>query len=219
MPEAASIPYHARWRAARDETKYNRLIEFGRTLPRIRRPCSAIWRSPAATERILATRPPLERTLTAREHGKTRDTRSSGSRRSREACARPGTAAALVFRGKGGKCHTSTSPTAARIVLRCQDCRGRAISTSMISPPADDRSADVNPPSRRRTSGRGRGQCWRPARSGSWRKRASSQASGRLPTRSQWLPDASGTRRRSAGSATFTRRFRPRFSSRPSVRS
>src|SRR5215831_8140753 len=28
--------YHARWREVRDETKYARLLEFGRALPRIR---------------------------------------------------------------------------------------------------------------------------------------------------------------------------------------
>src|SRR5690349_21073537 len=28
--------YHARWRAARDENKYDRLIAFGRALPRLR---------------------------------------------------------------------------------------------------------------------------------------------------------------------------------------
>src|SRR5438045_581322 len=33
--------YHAQWRAARDETKFHRIIEFGRTLPLIRKKTAA----------------------------------------------------------------------------------------------------------------------------------------------------------------------------------
>src|SRR5438105_1914548 len=48
--------YHARWREVRDETKYDRLLAFGRSLPRIRKRVARAMRSPGLSrEKVLAT--------------------------------------------------------------------------------------------------------------------------------------------------------------------
>jgi len=122
--------YHARWRAVRDETKYNRLIEFGRTLPRIRRRVQRDLVKPGLPrERVLATVVRLlERTLI--RVGNTEYARHNGSfglttLRSRHVRVQ-GPRLRFVFRGKGGKSHTVdvTDRRLARIVLQCQDLPG-----------------------------------------------------------------------------------------------
>src|SRR5438067_7082509 len=48
--------YHDRWREVRDETKYGRMIEFGRALPRIRRRIEAdLRRNGLQRRKVLAT--------------------------------------------------------------------------------------------------------------------------------------------------------------------
>src|SRR6185436_217549 len=48
--------YHPRWRAVRDETKYNRLIDFAKILPRIRRRIKRDMAAPGLPRRkVLAT--------------------------------------------------------------------------------------------------------------------------------------------------------------------
>ena len=43
--------YHPRWREVRDETKYSRMIAFGRALPEIRERSKRTWRCPACRAR------------------------------------------------------------------------------------------------------------------------------------------------------------------------
>ena len=48
--------YHSDWRQVRDETKYERMIAFGRALPRIRRRVARDLRRPGlGREKVLAT--------------------------------------------------------------------------------------------------------------------------------------------------------------------
>src|SRR4051812_28164100 len=48
--------YHPDWRSTRDETKYERMIAFGRTLPRIRRQVARdLKRRGLGREKVLAT--------------------------------------------------------------------------------------------------------------------------------------------------------------------
>jgi len=125
--------YHARWRAVRDETKYNRLIEFGRALPRIRRRVQRdLARVGLPRERVLATVVRLlERTLI--RVGNTEYARQNGSfglttLRSKHVRIQ-GPRLRFVFRGKGGKSHTVdvTDRRVARIVLQCQDLPGHEL--------------------------------------------------------------------------------------------
>src|SRR5262245_6108436 len=125
--------YHPRWRAVRDETKYNRLIEFGRRLPRIRRRVQRDLAKPGLPrERVLATVVRLlERTLI--RVGNTEYARQNGSfglttLRSKHVRVE-GPRLRFVFRGKGGKSHTVdvTDARLARIVLQCQDLPGHEL--------------------------------------------------------------------------------------------
>lgn len=122
--------YHPRWREARDETKYARLIAFGQALPRIRRRVQRDMRaSGLPREKVLATVVRLlEMTLIrvgnpeyARQNGsyglttlRSRHVRINGPRLRFE------------FRGKGGKPHTVdvNDRRVATIVQRCQDLPG-----------------------------------------------------------------------------------------------
>ena len=125
--------YHARWRAIRDETKYSRLIEFGRTLPRIRRRVQRDLAKPGLPrERVLATVVRLlERTLI--RVGNAEYARQNGSFGLTTLRARhvriEGPRLRFVFRGKGGKSHTVdvTDGRLARIVLQCQDLPGHEL--------------------------------------------------------------------------------------------
>src|SRR5712692_11255930 len=48
--------YHPRWRAVRDRTKYDRMVAFAKTLPRIRRRVRGDLRRPGLSrEKVLAT--------------------------------------------------------------------------------------------------------------------------------------------------------------------
>jgi DNA topoisomerase-1 len=125
--------YHARWRAIREETKYNRLVEFGRTLPRIRRRVQRdLAKLGLPRERVLATAVRLlERTLI--RVGNTEYARHNGSFGLTTLRAKhvriEGPRLRFVFRGKGGKSHTVnvTDRRLARIVLQCQDLPGHEL--------------------------------------------------------------------------------------------
>src|SRR5262249_11731734 len=125
--------YHPRWRTVRDETKYNRLIDFGRALPRIRRRVQRGLAKPGLPrERVLATVVRLlERTLI--RVGNTEYARQNGSfglttLRSKHVRIK-GPRLRFEFRGKGGKSHTVdvTDKRLARIVLKCQDLPGHEL--------------------------------------------------------------------------------------------
>jgi DNA topoisomerase I len=125
--------YHARWRAVRDEAKFDRMIAFGRALPRIRRQVARdLAASRLTLSCVVATIVRLLDTTLVRvgndeyaranhSYGLTtlRDVHVSGG----------GGRAVLRFPGKGGKAHevTLSDRRAARIVRRCRRLPGRRL--------------------------------------------------------------------------------------------
>ena len=125
--------YHSRWRAVRDETKYARLVEFARALPRIRARVRAdLARRGLARETVLAT---VVRLLesTAIRVGNQEYARQNGSfglttLRNRHVTVQ-GSQLCFEFRGKGGKrhCVKVSDRRIAAIVRRCQDLPGQEL--------------------------------------------------------------------------------------------
>lgn len=128
--------YHALWRSARDETKFDRMLDFGAALPRIR---SRVKRDLAAPvgqrverDTVLAAIVRLLDTTLVRV-GNDEYARSNGSfglttLRSRHAAVR-GSELKLRFRGKSGVMHDISLEDArvARVVKRCQSLRGQEL--------------------------------------------------------------------------------------------
>jgi len=128
--------YHAKWRTARDETKFDRVQAFGAALPRIR---ARVKRDLALTvgERVLretviaAIVRLLDATLV--RVGNDEYARSNGSfglttLRNRHAAVQ-GHALKLRFRGKSGVAHEVAlqDRRVARVVKRCQSLPGQAL--------------------------------------------------------------------------------------------
>jgi DNA topoisomerase-1 len=125
--------YHERWREVRDAHKYDRLIAFGRALPRLR----------AQVERDLARRGlPREKVLAAvirvmeitlirvgnEEYAKAN--KSFGLTTLRNRHAKIGSAKTVFeFRGKSGKVHRTgfSDRRLARILKACQDLPGQRL--------------------------------------------------------------------------------------------
>jgi len=125
--------YHARWSATRGEAKYDRLIAFGRALPRLRRRVDAdLRRRGLPREKVLAAViRVMEMTLIRvgnAEYAKTN--KSFGLTTLRDRHARIGTARAVFeFRGKSGKIHRTgfADRRLARVVKACQDLPGQQL--------------------------------------------------------------------------------------------
>ena len=125
--------YHPRWRAQRDEAKYDRMLAFGKALPRIRRRvASDLHRPGLPRERVLAAVVRLlERTgVRVGNEEYARDNRSFGLTTLRDRHARVGSKRIRFrFRAKGGKAGEVEVSDArlARIVGRCQDLPGQEL--------------------------------------------------------------------------------------------
>jgi len=125
--------YHERWREVRDEHKYDRLIAFGRALPRLRkRVARDLARRGLPREKVLAAViRVMEITLIRvgnEEYAKAN--KSFGLTTLRDRHAKIGGAEAVFeFRGKSGKVHTTGFHDArlARIVKACQDVPGQRL--------------------------------------------------------------------------------------------
>jgi DNA topoisomerase-1 len=122
--------YHDRWRTVRDETKFERLAEFGMALTPIRRAVHRDLRLDGLVrERVLATVVRLMDTAFARVGNPeyARENKSFGltTLRNRHVEVK-GSRVRFEFVGKGGKPHTFDveDPTLARIVRRCRDLPG-----------------------------------------------------------------------------------------------
>ncbi len=123
--------YHPRWREMRDETKYNRMIAFGETLPRIRTRVARDLSLPGGPtrEKVLAAVLWLLDTTSLRVGNEeyARENKSYGltTLRNRHV-AISGTKIRFHFRGKGGKEHTVSihNRQLARIIKRLQDLPG-----------------------------------------------------------------------------------------------
>jgi len=122
--------YHARWREVRDQTKYGRLIAFGRALPKIRRRVEQDLARPGLPrEKILATVVRLLETTLIRvgNEAYARENESFGltTMRDRHVAVSGGTLT-FEFRGKSGIKHTVdlTDRRIAKIVKQSQDLPG-----------------------------------------------------------------------------------------------
>jgi DNA topoisomerase I len=125
--------YHPRWREARDELKYDRLLAFARALPKIRRRVERdLRRSGLPREKVLAAVVALlERTrIRVGNEEYARENRSFGltTLRGRHATVRGGRMT-FAFKGKSGREHEVevADRRLARIVARCQELPGQQL--------------------------------------------------------------------------------------------
>jgi DNA topoisomerase-1 len=125
--------YHERWRQARDENKYDRLIAFGRALPRLRRRVEEdLGRRGLPREKVLAAVVRvMEKTLIRvgnEEYAKQNRSFGLTTLRDRHVKVGGGTAK-FEFRGKSGKAHATgfNDRRLARIVKACQDLPGQRL--------------------------------------------------------------------------------------------
>lgn len=125
--------YHSRWRAHRDATKFDRMLEFGRALPRIRRRVAMDLRRPGLPrEKVLAAVVRLLESTLVRV-GNEEYVRANGSfglttlRDDHVDVA--GATVSFEFRGKSGIVHRVRlqDPAMARIVRSCRDIPGQAL--------------------------------------------------------------------------------------------
>lgn len=123
--------YHPRWRAVRDGAKFDRMLAFGRALPRIRRRVSrALGLAGMPREKVLAT---VVRLLDAtlirvgnEEYARTNQSFGLTTMKDGHADIE-GRRIHFHFRGKSGVMHTIDirDPKLARIVKNCQDIPGQ----------------------------------------------------------------------------------------------
>jgi DNA topoisomerase-1 len=128
--------YHPEWRVAKDADKFERMLEFGATLPRIRKRVAADLAAPVGTrprrETVLATIVRLLDTTYVRIGNEeyARENKSFGltTLRNRHADV-SGDRLRLRFRGKSGKEQEVAldDPRVARVVRRCQAMPGQEL--------------------------------------------------------------------------------------------
>jgi len=125
--------YHPRWREIRDQTKYDRLMDFARALPGIRKQLRRdLKREGLCREKVLATVVRLLEVSLIRVGNEeyARDNKSYGltTMKNRHATVR-GAKIKFQFRGKSGKEHVVEveDRRVARIVRACQDLPGQEL--------------------------------------------------------------------------------------------
>lgn len=125
--------YHSRWRQVRDETKYDRMIAFGKVLPIIRmRTQRDLGRTGLPREKILATVVRLLETTLIRvgneEYARHNDSFGLTTMRDHHVDV-AGSTLRFEFRGKSGIVHAVdlTDRRLARIVKRSQDLPGQEL--------------------------------------------------------------------------------------------
>lgn len=125
--------YHPRWREVRDETKYHRMLAFGRALPGIRtRVAEDLGRRGLPREKVLAAVVRLLETSLVRVGNEeyARTNRSFGLTTLRDRHAKiEGAEIRLRFRAKGGldRSVTLRDRRLATVVKRCQDVPGQEL--------------------------------------------------------------------------------------------
>jgi DNA topoisomerase I len=144
--------YHPRWREIRDENKYEKLISFAQSLPRIRRRvAAALRRRGLPREKVLAAVVKLLETTLVRvgndEYAKSNNSFGLTTMRDRHADV-TGSKARLEFKGKSGVNHEIDirDPQIAKIVGQCQDLPGQELFQYVDAEGAvhDIGSSDVN---------------------------------------------------------------------------
>jgi DNA topoisomerase-1 len=123
--------YHPRWRALRDETKYEHILEFGRILPRLRQRVAAdMKRSGLSRRKVLASVVSLlEKTLIRignADYAKENKSYGLTTLRNRHVAIN-GNELRFEFKGKSGKLwHLAVKDRrVARVVRACQDLPGQ----------------------------------------------------------------------------------------------
>jgi len=123
--------YHARWRKIRDEGKFERMLQFGATLPRIRERVEAdLALGHLSREKVLAIVVRLLETTFIRvgneEYARTNKSFGLTTLKGRHVKVE-GAKIVFRFRGKSGKEHqiTLANRKLARLVKRCQDLPGQ----------------------------------------------------------------------------------------------
>ena len=144
--------YHPDWRAVRDETKYGRMVDFGRALPKLRRQVDAdLARHGLVRERVLAAVVRLLEVTLIRvgndEYAKANKSFGLTTMQKRHVRV-SGAGAVFEFRGKSGKVHRTgfQDRRLARLVRSCQELRGQRL-FQFIDEAGEKRpveSADVN---------------------------------------------------------------------------
>ena len=125
--------YHARWSQARSDGKFDRLIAFGRALPRLRRRVDAdLARRGLPREKVLAAVVRVMEATLIRvgNEAYARANRSFGLTTLRDRHVKIGAATATFeFRGKSGKLHVTgfNDRRLARVVKACQDLPGQRL--------------------------------------------------------------------------------------------
>jgi DNA topoisomerase-1 len=125
--------YHVDWRATRDETKYDRMLEFAAALPRIRTRTAADLTTPGLSrEKVLATVVQLLERSGIRV-GNEEYARANGSfglttLQDKHVAVR-GSTLRFEFRGKSGKRHSISvdDRRLAKIVKHCRDLPGQEL--------------------------------------------------------------------------------------------
>jgi DNA topoisomerase-1 len=144
--------YHRAWGAIRNQTKFERMIEFGLALPRIRARVDAdLARGGLPREKVLALVVRLlERSLIrvgCDEYARVNDAYGLATLRARHVLVK-GPRLHFAFRGKGGRSHRVVvdDRRAARIVKRCMELPGREVFQYVDSAGRAQRidSGDVN---------------------------------------------------------------------------
>jgi len=128
--------YHPDWRLARDADKFERMLDFGAALPKIRRKVAADLAAPVGAQpgrdAVLATLVRLLDTTLVRvgndEYARTNHSYGLTTLRNRHAAV-SGSRLKLRFRGKSGVAHEVAleDPRVARIVRRCQNMPGQEL--------------------------------------------------------------------------------------------
>jgi DNA topoisomerase-1 len=125
--------YHARFREVRDQTKYNRMLEFARVLPKVRRQVKRDLKLPGLPRRkVLAAVVRLLETTLVRvgndEYAKSNHSFGLTTLRDRHAKIN-GSKVTLEFKGKSGVEHEVdlSDPRLAKIVKACQDLPGQEL--------------------------------------------------------------------------------------------
>lgn len=126
--------YHADWRTVRDENKYERMIAFGKALPKIRRRVARdIARPGLGREKVLATMLRLLETTLVRvgneEYARTNGSIGLSTMRDKHVKIRRGGTLEFEFKGKSGIRHSINlkDPRLAEIVRRTQDLPGQEL--------------------------------------------------------------------------------------------
>ena len=215
--------YHPRWREVRDETKYHRLLAFGRALPRIRRRVEKdMSRRALNRERVVATVVHLLDTTNIRVGNDeyARENNSFGLTTLRERHVEvDGSRITFRFRGKAGKTHDVelTDPRAARVLRRCEELPGQELfqyvdeDGEVVDIDSDDVNGYLQDVSGDDFTAKdfvpGQAPCLPRGLCRSW----ASSDQGRRRSGRWWRPwnpsrPSSETRRRSAAAVTFIRR-------------